>query len=203
MKYRKATTRSPRSLLFYKLNKPSSLNLSSQERCCSPLTILVALLWTRSKSSMSFVYRGPRPGRSTADGASQEPRKGAQSPPSPCRPPLFECSPEHSWPSGLQAHTAGSHPVSRPPGPPIPSPQGCSQGFSPGLYKQLRLKAHRPGHPRSRSARPARSPRSAASPHLSAAVTAAGPRGRAPLTQRHKERSSPQSQAERNDALNC
>ena len=118
-------------------------------------------------------------------------------------PPLCCCSPGDCRPSGLQAHTAGSHPVSRPPGPPIPSPQGCSQGFSPGLYKQLRLKAHRPGHPRSRSARPARSPRSAASPHLSAAVTAAGPRGRAPLTQRHAERSSPQSRAERSDAPNC
>ncbi|XP_040520574.1 uncharacterized protein LOC101751416 isoform X4 [Gallus gallus] len=32
--------RSPRSLLFSKLNKPSSLNLSSQERCSRPLIIL-------------------------------------------------------------------------------------------------------------------------------------------------------------------
>ena len=34
--------RSPRSLLFSKLNKPSSLNLFSQERYSSPLIILVA-----------------------------------------------------------------------------------------------------------------------------------------------------------------
>ena len=52
--------RSPRSLLFSKLNKRSSLKLSSQERCSSPLIILVALLWTRSKSSMSFLYWGPQ-----------------------------------------------------------------------------------------------------------------------------------------------
>ena len=50
--------RSPQSLLFSKINKPSSLNISSQERCSSPLTILVALLWTRSKSSMSFLCWG-------------------------------------------------------------------------------------------------------------------------------------------------
>ena len=35
--------RSPHSLLFSKLNKPSSLNLPSQERCSSPLIILEAL----------------------------------------------------------------------------------------------------------------------------------------------------------------
>ena len=56
----KATMRSPWSLLFSKLNKPSSLNLSSEERRSSPLIILVALLWTRSKSSTSFLYWGPQ-----------------------------------------------------------------------------------------------------------------------------------------------
>ena len=43
-----------------KLNKPSSLNLSSQERCSSPLAILVALLWTSSKNSTSFLCWGPQ-----------------------------------------------------------------------------------------------------------------------------------------------
>ena len=39
VEYRKATMKSSWSLLFCKLNKPSSLNLSSQERCSSPLII--------------------------------------------------------------------------------------------------------------------------------------------------------------------
>ena len=52
--------RSPWSLLVSKLNKPSSLSLSSQERCSSPLIILVALLWTCYKSSTSFLCWGPQ-----------------------------------------------------------------------------------------------------------------------------------------------
>ena len=32
-------------------------------------------------------------------------------------PPLFCCSPGHSWPSGLQEHTAGSRPPFHPPEP--------------------------------------------------------------------------------------
>ena len=51
--------RSPQSLLFSKLKKPSSLNLSSQESCSSPLIVFVALLWTHSKSSMFVLYWGP------------------------------------------------------------------------------------------------------------------------------------------------
>ena len=43
-KYWKATVRSAWSLLFSKLNKPHSLKFFSQERCSSPLIILVALL---------------------------------------------------------------------------------------------------------------------------------------------------------------
>ena len=57
-KYWKATMRSPQILLLSKQNKPSSLSLSSQERCSSPQIISVALLWTRSKSSTSFLYWG-------------------------------------------------------------------------------------------------------------------------------------------------
>jgi len=34
--------RSPQRLLFTRLSKPSSLSLSSKERCSSPLIILVA-----------------------------------------------------------------------------------------------------------------------------------------------------------------
>ncbi|KAK4816023.1 hypothetical protein QYF61_011013 [Mycteria americana] len=54
-KYWKAAIRSPPSLLFSRLNNPNSLSLSSQERCSSPRIIFVALLWTCSNSSMSFL----------------------------------------------------------------------------------------------------------------------------------------------------
>ena len=88
-KHWEAAMRSPQSLLFSKLNKPSSLNLSSLERCSGALIISVPLLWTHSKSSTSFLYWVPRPGRSIPGGASQELNRGGQSPPSPCWPPLF------------------------------------------------------------------------------------------------------------------
>ncbi|KAK4819472.1 LOW QUALITY PROTEIN: hypothetical protein QYF61_004698 [Mycteria americana] len=51
----KAVIRSPRSLLFSRLNNPSSLSLSLEERCSSPRIIFVALLWPCSSSSMSFL----------------------------------------------------------------------------------------------------------------------------------------------------
>ena len=44
---------------FSSLNKPSSLYLSSQEVCSSPLVILVALLWTHSNSSLFFLCWWP------------------------------------------------------------------------------------------------------------------------------------------------
>lgn len=47
----KVSMRSLQSLLFSRLNKPSSLNLSFQERCSSPLIFLVAILWTHSNIS--------------------------------------------------------------------------------------------------------------------------------------------------------
>ena len=53
--------RSPRSRLSSRLNKPSSLQPSSQESCSSPLTISVALLWTPSNSSPSFLCWDPQP----------------------------------------------------------------------------------------------------------------------------------------------
>ncbi|KAK4832903.1 hypothetical protein QYF61_026546 [Mycteria americana] len=58
--YWKAAIRSPRSLLFSRLNNPNSLSQSAQERCSSPLIIFVALLWTHSNRSMSFLYWGPQ-----------------------------------------------------------------------------------------------------------------------------------------------
>ncbi|KAK4827585.1 hypothetical protein QYF61_019487, partial [Mycteria americana] len=58
-KYRKAAIKCPQSLPFSRLTNPNSLSLSSQERCSIPLIIFVALLWTHSKRSMSFLYWGP------------------------------------------------------------------------------------------------------------------------------------------------
>ena len=46
--------RSPCTLLFSSLNKPSSFSLSSQEMHSSSLITFVALLWTPSKSSAIF-----------------------------------------------------------------------------------------------------------------------------------------------------
>ena len=54
------TTESPQSFLFSKMNNFSSLRLSSQERCSSPLIIFVVTLWTHSNRSMSFLCWGPR-----------------------------------------------------------------------------------------------------------------------------------------------
>ena len=48
-KYWKAAVRSLQSLLFSRLNKPSSLNLSSQKRCSS-LQIIFVALWIRFNS---------------------------------------------------------------------------------------------------------------------------------------------------------
>ena len=55
-KYWKATARFPQSILSSRLNKPSSISLSSQERCSSPLIISVA----SSPTPTLFVYWGPQ-----------------------------------------------------------------------------------------------------------------------------------------------
>ncbi|KAK4824270.1 hypothetical protein QYF61_012830 [Mycteria americana] len=57
-RYWKAAIRSPQSLLLSRLDNPKSLSLSSLERYSSPLIIFVALLWTRSNRSMSFLCWG-------------------------------------------------------------------------------------------------------------------------------------------------
>ena len=120
--------RSPCSLLFSKLNKPSSLSLSSQQRCCSPLSILVPSSGPTPAAPHPSCPGGPRPGHSTAGGAFQGQSRGAQPPPSP----LPAATPLLLQPRGLSAfRAAGAHCclMSRfcPLGPPGPSPQGCSQ----------------------------------------------------------------------------
>ena len=52
--------RSPGSLHFSKLNTPISLHLSQQVRYYSPQIFFLALLWTYSNSSMTFLFWGPQ-----------------------------------------------------------------------------------------------------------------------------------------------
>ncbi|KAK4814559.1 hypothetical protein QYF61_023758 [Mycteria americana] len=53
----------PPSLLFSRLNRPSSPSLSSWERCSGPLNVFEALCWTLSTLSMSLLYwRSPELG---------------------------------------------------------------------------------------------------------------------------------------------
>ncbi|KAK4815510.1 LOW QUALITY PROTEIN: hypothetical protein QYF61_003068 [Mycteria americana] len=71
--------RSPLSLLFSRLNNPSSLSRSSSDFCSRPFTSFVALLWTHSSTSMSLLnaeYRGdnhfPTPAGHTIPDTSQD-----------------------------------------------------------------------------------------------------------------------------------
>ena len=57
-KYWRATIRSPRSLLFSRLNSPNSLSPSLQKRCSIPLISFVSLLWPHSNRSVSFLCWG-------------------------------------------------------------------------------------------------------------------------------------------------
>lgn len=65
------------SLPFFKLNTPSSISLSSYERCCSPLSILMAFHWSLSNSSPTFLCWVTR--ASTSDGSSQGQSRGGYS----------------------------------------------------------------------------------------------------------------------------
>jgi len=50
--------RSSLNLLFPRLDSPSSINLSSQESCSSPLNIFMAFHWTLSSMFMSLLCWG-------------------------------------------------------------------------------------------------------------------------------------------------
>jgi len=56
----KKVIRSPLSLLFLRLNNPSSLSCSLYYLCSRPLTSFTALLWTRQGLIVFFVVRGPK-----------------------------------------------------------------------------------------------------------------------------------------------
>ncbi|NXL63984.1 KSR2 Kinase, partial [Chordeiles acutipennis] len=81
-RYWEAARRSPRSLLFSRLNSPNSLSLSSQQSCSSPGIILVASSALAPVAPCPSAVGGPRAGGSSAGGVSGERSRGAESPPS-------------------------------------------------------------------------------------------------------------------------
>ena len=84
--------RSPQRLLFSEMNKPKSPNLPSQEKFSNPLIIFVSSSGLTPTAPHPSCAGGPRPGRSTPNGASLRQSRGGQSPPSPspCCPPSVD-----------------------------------------------------------------------------------------------------------------
>ncbi|KAK4806181.1 hypothetical protein QYF61_001104 [Mycteria americana] len=80
--------RSPLSLLFSRLNSPSSLSRSSSDFCSRPFTSFVALLWTRSSTSSG----GPKSEHSIRGAASPVPSTGDNHCPSPAGHAIFDTS---------------------------------------------------------------------------------------------------------------
>jgi len=80
---------------------------------------------------MSVLCRGLQSWTQDSRGVSPEWDRGAESPPSPCCPRCWGCSPGYGWPSGLRVHIGGSCPAFCPPVPPSPAWQGCSQSLHP------------------------------------------------------------------------
>lgn len=112
--------RSPQSILFSRLSNLNFVSLSSEERCSSPLVMLLVLLWTCANRFRSFMFWGPQSWM--LDCVLW--KWGGGSPLFP-----FWCRLGYAWFtwfSGLQAHLASSCSVFHPPvlG---PSPQCCSQ----------------------------------------------------------------------------
>jgi len=66
------------------MNYPNSLSFSVWERCSSPLTIFIALLWTHSNRSMPFLCWGSRTGCRTPGGVSQEQNRAGEWRPLTC-----------------------------------------------------------------------------------------------------------------------
>jgi len=120
-----ASVRSPKRLLFSKLNKVSSLNLSCRRGASSPLITLVASSGPTPTAAHQSYAEGSKPGCSTGGKVSWGQRREGQSSPTPGWPLLFRCSPGYSWLSGLQVQCwliSALHS----PGPPCPSSLGWS-----------------------------------------------------------------------------
>lgn len=124
--------RTPQSLLFFKLNKPNCINLSSKNRC--------ACLWLFSGPAPTALHlshaEDSRFGHSTLNGASEGQTGEGQLRPSPCWPPLLWCHTGYCWLSGLEEHTIGSHLAFHQSG----SPRLLSMSISPSLYTYLGLR---------------------------------------------------------------
>ncbi|KAK4831309.1 hypothetical protein QYF61_016798 [Mycteria americana] len=82
-KYWKAAIRSPRSLLFSRLNNPNSPSLSPQQRCSSPRIIFVASSGPAPTAPCPSCAEDPRAGRSTAGGSHQSGAEGQNPLPRP------------------------------------------------------------------------------------------------------------------------
>ena len=95
----------------------------------SPWIILVALLWTHSNISMSFLSWGPQGWTQTQSGVSQEQSREREPPRLTCWPCFFWWSPGYGCLSRVQVHIARSCWASRQPVCSSPSPQGCSQSI--------------------------------------------------------------------------
>ena len=117
--------RSPHSLLFSRLNTPSS-SARLHSRGVQPWEHLRALLWPRSSSSAPFLCWGPQAWTQSCRWGLTRAEQRGQSPPCPL-PPLCWCSPGCRWLSRPQMDTAASCAAFHPPEPPTP-PQHCSQG---------------------------------------------------------------------------
>jgi len=111
----------PHSLLFSRLKSPSSLSLSSQERCSIPQIVLVSSSGPAPTGPGLSCAEGSRAICRTPSGVSPEWSRGIESPPSTCWPRCWTSSPGDSWLSGLRAHIGGSCPAFHPPAPTSPS----------------------------------------------------------------------------------
>jgi len=104
-----------------------ALSIFLHSRNSSTLIIFVALLWTPSRSSTSFLSCGPQAWTQHFRWGLKKAGELRAIISSSCCPSFFWCSPEYCWASGLQVHTDGSFPDSHSSGLPSPSLQGCFQ----------------------------------------------------------------------------
>lgn len=97
-------------LFFSRLSRLSFLSVFT-EGCYSSLIIIVALLWTCSNSSMSFLCCGVLKLNSTSGRVTREQNREELLPPSAYLSHFFCCGLGYTWLFQLQVHTAGSYSV--------------------------------------------------------------------------------------------
>ena len=106
----KAAVRSPRSLLFSRLNRHNSLRLSSYERCSIPLINFAALLWTRSNRPVHVfpVLRAPELDTVLEEGSHQRRAEGQNLLPRPAGQDSFDSAQDTAGLLGCE-HTLLGH----------------------------------------------------------------------------------------------